>query len=498
MAPHDHEHHHDHDHDHDHNHDHDHAGPLSVSVQDVGPARKCLTIEIPAERIAEQVGSRFEELQSQAALPGFRPGKAPKRLLQRRFTSAVRDEVRTQLLSDCYSQAIEQEKLNVLGQPEIKDLDTIKLPESGPLTFKVEVEVVPAFELPSLDGVAIKRPKLELTDAEVEAEIERMGRQFGSLSDAGDAAIEVDDYLMTEVTILAGQDAPDSAEQIAHHPQIYVLVPGESRSFKGHVAGIVVDDLGKRLLGQKAGQMIRVSQIGPSAHENEKIKDQPITLVIKIQKVERVAPAAETDLAARFGAADPADLRKQVRTMLESRHQRQQQSAMHQQLCDYLVEKVEMELPEGLSGRQAARMLQRQAMELAYQGLGDEEIAQRVAELRQSSDAEARRTLKLFFILSRAAETLEVEVSEGELNGRIAMYAMQQGRRPEKLRQEMQRSGQLEQLYMQIRDQKTLDKVLEKASITDVDPSELAEDGKDAAKAEKKTEKKSTKKSTKK
>jgi trigger factor len=145
---------------------------------------------------------------------------------------------------------------------------------------------------------------------------------------------------------------------------------------------------------------------------------------------------------------------------------------------------VDLTLPKGLTDRQSARVLRRQALELSYQGLPENEIEQRVAELRASSEEDARKQLKLFFILDQAAKQLDVDVTENEVNGRIAMLANQQGRRPEKLRQQMQRSGELEHLFLQIREQKTLDKILETAAVTEVEPP--AEEKKEEAKPAKK------------
>ncbi|MCC7146912.1 MAG: trigger factor [Phycisphaeraceae bacterium] len=487
-ASHDHAH---HDHDH-HDHDHDQV-PLAVAVEDIGPARKCLTIEVPAARIETEIENRYSNLQEEAALPGFRRGKAPKRLLQRRFSSTIRDEVRTALLSSCYSQAIEQEKLEVLGEPEIPDLEQIKLPEQGPLVFKVQVEVVPKFDLPELKSLAVKKPKVELSDQDVTDEVERMRRQFGELLPVTEGTIEEDDYLLSDVKILAGDDAPDGAEELAQHPGTYILVPSKSREYKGHVVGIVVENLGKKLLGKKVHDVLRLSLKGPAAHEDARIKDQPITLVITIQKIERIQPATLEAVSARVGLTDASTLTTRVREMLDSRRQREQQSAMHQQICDHLLDAVEMDLPEGLSTRQAARMLQRQAIEMIYRGMPEDEVGQKIAELRSGTEDQARKQLKLYFILSRAAESLQIQVSEAEVNGRVAMLAMQQGRRPERFRQEMQRSGQLEQLYVQIRDQKTLDKILESATVTEVDPKELAESAPAAKKKSPRTSSKSKK-----
>ncbi|NJL31307.1 MAG: hypothetical protein HC898_06545 [Phycisphaerales bacterium] len=147
---------------------------------------------------------------------------------------------------------------------------------------------------------------------------------------------------------------------------------------------------------------------------------------------------------------------------------------MHQQLTLMLLEKVPMELPANLSKRQTARLLHRQAVDMAMRGVPDTEIAQKIAEAKSGSEEQAARQLKLFFILDRLARKHNIDVTEAEVNQAIYMIAMQQGRRPEKMRQQMQRNGQIEQVYLEIRDTKTLDKVLETATINEVDNIEPA------------------------
>ena len=155
-----------------------------------------------------------------------------------------------------------------------------------------------------------------------------------------------------------------------------------------------------------------------------------------------------------------------------------------------------------MTGRQAQRTLQREAMELAYRGVPQQEIDQQIAERRADTEEKARRHLKLFFIIDAAAEQLKVEVTEAEINGRIAMIALHQGRRPEKLRQHLQRSGELEFLVLQIREQKTLEAILEKAKVKEIEakPEEKAAGAKTTRKksTKKKTAAKTTAKTTKK
>jgi len=488
---------HDHSHDADHSHDHDHAHaaetgetavateteaklPIHVTVEDAGPARKALNIEVPAERIAKAIGDNYTKLQDDAVIPGFRKGRAPKRLIEKRFGLAVKDEVKSQLISETYEQAIEEQKLEVVGQPEIKDIDKIEVPETGSLKYRVEVEVVPSFELPAIEGIEVEKPTMAINDAMIGEETDRLRERHGKLNNASDSAVQEKDYVEAEVRIIAGKDATEPAADaekkegdedpvIAHFPQSYVLVNGEDKEFKGHVVGILVDNLGKELIGKKVGDHVVLSLTGPGGHENDRIKDKPITIHLHLRVIHRPEPASMETLIEQSGLETQEKLNEEIKRNLENQRDQKQREAMHTQVTDHLLEKIEFDLPVGLSARQTGRILQRMAMDLANTGMPEAEIEQKLAELRMRSEDEARRQLKLFFILDKAAQQLSIDVDEREINGRIAYIAVQQGRRPEKLRQEMMRNGQYDQFYFAVRDQKTLDAIIEKGSIKEVE-----------------------------
>ncbi len=471
---------------------------ISVEVKDAGPALKELAIQVPQETIQGLIKQNFGRLQSDAVIPGFRKGRAPKRLLEKRFNKTIRQEVQGQVLSEAYQQAIEENDLDVIGQPDVKDGDKIELPESGPLTFTVTVEVTPDVTLPSVEGIAINKPSAQVTDDQIESEIQNYCERAGKMEELTDTPVSVKDYVQADIKVLAGDKASDDAEVLNHVPDGYILVNGEELQFKGHAAGIVIDDLGNKITGKKVGDTLTISMTGPESHEDEKIKNQPITITIHIQKIQRLIPAQIDALPQLLGMESIEQVREQLRNMLTQRAEKEQQAAMHKQVADFLDQNVVLELPEGLTARQSNRLLNRQANELQYRGVSAEQIQDKLAELRGNSEADARKQLKMFFILDKLARELEVDVDEQEINNRIAITAFEQGRRPEKLRQEMQRNGQIENLFLSIREQKTLDKVIESATITQVDTIETG-DKKDDKKVESKkktTKKKTTKKKT--
>ena len=443
----------------------------TVTVEDAGPAKKKLKIEIPEERIREKIESLYGRIRDDAQIPGFRRGRAPQRLIEKRFGDDIRNDAKGQLLSEGYSQAIEEHDLDVLGEPDVQDVDEIELPESGPLTFEVEVEVSPEFETPDLSSIKVEKPVREVSDEDVVSEIERFREQMGRMTPVTEEGAEIaeGDYVQVDAHLYAGHGVGEDAEPLQHQHDAYVLVHGEEHDFKGHVMGILVPDMGKRLAGQKPGGTVTIEMTGPSGHEDEQVKDQPITLRLELKRIERLELVPMEQVIERLGVESEDEVKQRVREMLEQRAEREAESAMHEQAVDQLLEMIDLDLPEDLTSRQAEQVLQRQRMEMLYQGTPPQEIEDRMAELRTESEDRAKRELKRFFVLDRIAKDKEVEVDDSEINQRIAMQAIQSGRRPDRVRQEMQQRGELQQLYLQAREHKTIDAILEEAKVEEVD-----------------------------
>ena len=153
-----------------------------VTVEDAGPATKKISIEIPEDRIKEKLAEQLKTLRREAAIPGFRPGHAPVKLIEKKFGSGIREEVRRNLISESYQQAIEKNKLEVLGEPEFDAAANINtLPDTGPLSFVFTIEVQPEITLPSLTGIPVKKPKIEIKDENVDQAMQNLREQQGTL-----------------------------------------------------------------------------------------------------------------------------------------------------------------------------------------------------------------------------------------------------------------------------------------------------------------------------
>jgi trigger factor len=439
-----------------------------TKVEDVGPARKRLTITIPAEAIDEKLSTSIATLASETAVPGFRKGKVPEKLIERRFGTSVRSETKNQLIASAYAEAIEQHKLKPVGEPEpVGDMSKIELEQGKPLTFAVEVEVTPEFELPALDGIEINKPMLMIGEDMVENELKRQQLMVGEANKVEGEA-EPDDRLIGYATVTRN----DEAEPFFRQDNVVIVHPGKADGGKGQALGLLIPDLYERLKGAKIGDTITIETTGPEGHEREDIRGAKIHITFEVRDIQRITPAEPAAVAARYGLPDEPMLREQIKLALEHRRDEEQASAMREQAIEQLAEKVNFVVPEKLSAQQATRNLEAYRLEMLSQGKTPEEVEERLAEVRSESEEATRERLKRFFLLHRLGEHFKIEVSEQEVNGRIAAIAAQRGLRPEKVRTELAQSGRLSEVARMVRDQKACDRLVQQAKKTEVSADE--------------------------
>ncbi|MCA9298604.1 MAG: trigger factor, partial [Phycisphaerales bacterium] len=417
----------------------------TVKISDAGPSRKKISIEIPAETVTEKIRESMDTLAFEAALPGFRKGRVPRALIEKRFGATIRQEAKNQLVAEAYSRAVEENELKVLGDPTSESLGDLELVEGQGLSFDVEVEVLPEFDLPAYEGLAIKKPAIEITDEAVNQEVEKITINEGSLEELDAPA--VGDYLTGHGVMTTGDGT-----EIHNIDGCVVRVPDEA---KGMILGIVVDDLQKQLGLPKVGDEVKITCKGPEHHEVEEVRNADLTVVFNVKRIDRIIPATIEDIVSQYGMESEDDLRSRITERLEQASKARQQAAMRKQVADHLIEHTEIELPERVTASQAARILHRRRMELMYRGVDEAQIEQHIAELRAASSAMATRELKLFFILTRIGQELNVSITEQEVNGRIVQLAMQNGMRPEEMRQRLMQQNQIQQIAQQIREHKT-------------------------------------------
>jgi trigger factor len=465
---------------------------LKIDITEDGPSARTLAITIPAEVVDERIEASYGNLQNQAQMRGFRKGKAPRHLLQKRFGADVINETRGQLIMGAYQQAVQQKELRVVGDPDFPDeLMEKALEEGKDFSFEVTLEVAPEFDLPKLENVAIKKPIFEIDDSHVDTEVQRLAYRFGSPE-----SVKKDFQPLDRLVGRASVDVEDHDGVFFETDKTMVVVPDVDEEGKGPVLGLLFEDLAERLEGAAVGSDIVFETVGPPAHERSELRDKKITIQFHVSDCERVTPLETETLVATFGLEDESMLRERLKLEIENRRDQEQRAAEREQVFEYLLENTTVALPKKISEAQVARTIERQRMDLLYRGDNPEQVERQLAEMRDQTQEQAINRLKLLFIMDKVARNFDIDVSDQEVNGRIAMMAQQRGERPDAVRTELQKTGGLQEVARQIMEHKAADRIVDQADVTDVPASDWNQQAKD--KAEKRKPSTSTKKTAKK
>jgi trigger factor len=429
---------------------------FGFASEDIGTLKKKVTITVPRERIGAKLDDMFGELGQTAQVPGFRIGHAPRRLVEKRFGKEVSRDVRNALVGEALGEVLEEADFRTLGEPDL-DLESIEVPETGEMEFSFEVEVAPEFELPTLEGIPVEKRAFEVTDERITEYIDELRRGRAQFEETDEPAADGD--VVIADTRVSGDEIENPAEA---KEQTLRVAPGQ-------VEGIPLVDLGKELTGKKIGDTVTMTAKIPEAHPNEEWRGKQATVEVTLGKVRRrILPELNEEFVRGAGFDSLEELRSFVRERMQQRVESETTRSMRDQVCQHLLDHTEFELPEGVASRHAARTLQRRYVDLLMRGVPREQIDENMTELKASTDEQAARDLKLQFIIGKAAELQEITVEEGEVNSRIASMAAARGRRPERVRQELEQEGNLGQVEVQIIEEKVLDKLLEQAKVTEV------------------------------
>jgi len=485
---------------------------ISVEQEEIGSLRLKLTITIPQEALDERRGEQFAELKRDAQIPGFRKGHAPLRLVEKRFASDVGEQLRNQFIGQGYLAAVEKEDLKPLGDPlfwvkvdeERTDedgktktvqaeklvpiseaIDAILLPKEGALVFACELELKPEFELPELGKIPVKRPVVQIDDDDVGEEVDRMRRMRGNFVPVEDGEVELDDMLYADMKMVVEDEVIATEEN-------FDLAARDIR-----IKGVPLAGLGDAVVGKKAGEEVTFEAAVPDDHENIDIRGKTARFTFKVHEIKRLElPVLDEEFLSGIGFGTEKELRDVIRSSMESRLDATIKRAMREQVGDYLIDKTELEIPEGLSQRQTDRSIARRMIEMLQAGVPESEVEKNMDELRAGAHDQVVRDLKLFFILEKVAEEREVEISEEQINGAIADIARQSGKRFDRVRDELSKNDGLATLYLQLRDEQVLNRLLEDAEITETEGPKKKKAAKKKTTKAKATKKKAAKKKT--
>lgn len=414
---------------------------MKSSVETLSPTRVKLTIEVPFDEMTDSIASAYKRIASQVNVPGFRRGKVPSQIIDQRFgRGAVLEEAVNDVLPKVYDEAVREHEVFVVSQPEI---DITELEDGDKLVFTAEVDVRPDFDLPDYESIEVEVDDAEVTDEKIDVQLNELRKRFGTAVPVERAAQDDDLVLIDVEGVLDGEKLEDySATALSYEVGSAGMVSGADEAIRG----------------LKEGE----SNTFTFTPEEGELSGKEITLTVEVKGVrERSLPDADDEFAQLASEFDTLEeLREDLRTRVEKMALVEQGMAAREKVLEYLLDAVDIEIPEKLLAAQVDEHFQ------DGHGHDDDDHHAEVA-------SDARKSIKTQFVLDKVAEAENLEVGQAELSQWLVSQAPRYGMTPDQFAQALVDAGQVQMAVSDVRRGKALALVLQKAAVKDKSGNEI-------------------------
>ena len=410
-----------------------------------------LLIELPPDEVAKEWDAIANSFARFAKIPGYRPGKAPRSVIDRRFRKEIQDEVTKKLVSKSYHDAVEQEQLRVASLTNIED---VQFGEDKSMRFRATVVTVPEFELPDYKNIPVQLPDTKVSEADIDAALDRLRDQSADFVDVPGRGLQMGDFAVLD---FEGSIESTPISEIA--PQASKNLQGGKKFWLHLAPDNFLPKFSEQLIGLKPGEtrlvIVNFADDFPAKELAGKKADYAVTLrEIK----EKVLPAIDDALAAKLVPGKTLnDLREMMEHDIEHAKKHEVERAKEAHVVQYLHERIQFELPPALLQSETRRALAELVQRNRERGVADEMLKEKEKELIDAAAGMAAHRLKTNFILHRIAEREKIQVTKEDLDRRVRQEATRYDISLEKMRKELQQRNALDDVAEQILLGKTLD-----------------------------------------
>jgi len=421
---------------------------MRVSVEELSPCKRALTVEVPPDAVRPAVEGAWRKLGQRVALPGFRRGKVPREILERRFHDAIREEVLHEVIPTSYRQAVEQSQLRPVDPPTVEDV-SFELGE--PLRYRAVVEVKPSVDLKDYKGAAVSRKKVEVTDREVEEHltlIQERAAEYVPME--GWPALAGDRLIVDAQGFVGGKPRKDL------RARDLTLELG---------AGAFLPGIDERLVGAQKGDVRDVPVTFPSDSAQKDLRGKEVLFRVTVKEIKkkRVPPLDDAFAKAVAECETLRELTEKVREGILMRKQQAEEQRLKWEVVDKIAATHPFEVPEGLVRREMEGILH----ELSHAGPGHPQRVEGDVAFRLKLEEAARRRVKHALILEAVARQEGIAIDPSEVDAEVGRLASILNEKPERLKAGLSREGRMEAMMADLLERKVVDFLFSEAKILD-------------------------------
>ena len=442
----------------------------TCEIEDTGPCKKLLKATVAVDKVKEILDHNYGELATTVSLPGFRRGRVPRKLLEKRFGEDLEKDVKETLLGESFEELIKDQELKILGSPSF---DNIEFSAESDFTYEAELQVYPEFDLPEYKGVEVE--KVESSEGRLEEEIEKLLKSRAEIAPADPAKAAADDQFVGSYELLEEDTVLKAVEQAG-----FVPASGSIEAFAIEGLEKLVEKWDRSKAGTSDGVPLEIDTTVPAHYPDEILRGREVRLRFVLEKaLTAELPELDDDFAKALGAEGVDDLKEKLEQQLQGEVERKDQQETEKKVVDALVGQLDLELPEELIDRQRKVTEERVAQELIAAEKSEDEINEERAKAGEAAAEDLAGELKEFFLLEKIGEKEKIFATEDEVANRIQMMSMVYGVPPATMMGQLQESGRIDEIRQTLRNEKVRGFLREKANVIG-DSSQNDEDTKDS------------------
>lgn len=420
-----------------------------------------MRVEIEAQKVDETFEAVAKEFQKEAKLPGFRPGKAPREVVLRKYAKDIEDEARRKLISEAYKKAVDEQTFDVLGYPDIEE---IQFARGQALQFAATVETAPEFELPEYKGIPVKKEARTVTEEDVNRALEALRQPQAGYKTverpAGNGDVAVVNYIGT-VEGKPITDLAPTSKGLTEQSNFWVEIGANS----------FIPGFAEQLVGAQAGEKRTLNIEFPADFVTRELAGKHSVYEVAVVEVkEKALPALDDAFAKGYGAETFEKLKEGVRRDLDNELAYKQNKSIRNQLVRSLLNRVNFELPESALARETRNVVYDLVQENAKRGVSRDVIEQQKDVIYSAASQGAKERVKVAFLLQKVAEKEDIKVSQEEVAQRISHLASTYQIPADRLLKDLQKRNGLIEIYDQVMNEKVLDLLQKHAQIEEVPP----------------------------
>jgi trigger factor len=423
---------------------------MEMKVETPGPCRKKLAIEVPAARVDEEFDRAYAQVGREASVPGFRQGKAPRKVIELHYGAKVREDIKEMLVEEAFAEALKEHRFEPAVAPRL-DIKSLALSPGQPFRFEVEVEVWPEVSAGGYTGIRVTKKKLEVKDEDVEGYIRMLLDRHAEFVPVDGRGLQEGDFTLLDLRGAADGAAFDEkkAAWLETGPHTYCA------GFCG------------ALYGAKPGETREFTLTLPAEGVREELRGKEASFTVLVREIkEKRVPGLTDDFCKELGSYANADeLRGAVRKDLLSFAEDEERHHLLDQIHDYLLERHKVPLPQTRVAMDTVSLAEKTAARLLSQGMKKEDILERKEELMATARKEAERRLALSLLFDGIAKREKIAVAPAEMDARVGEIAARMKRDPAEVRASLEKDDRLEAIGDEILREKVQSFLLEKAKI---------------------------------